>query len=92
MAADAEELSDGHVDKAGPPFTPRHWRWVTGVALEVGAGVSQLVPVIIAALYGRTGLSLIEQPEIHVHPAIQVGLGDLSIDAVTAADTIDEPS
>jgi predicted ATPase len=28
------------------------------------------------------GLSLIEQPEIHVHPAVQVGLGDLLIDSV----------
>ena len=26
---------------------------------------------------------MVEQPEIHVHPAIQVGLGDLLIDAIT---------
>jgi len=26
---------------------------------------------------------LVEQPEIHVHPAMQVGIGDLFIDAVT---------
>jgi hypothetical protein len=81
--ADAEELSDGHVDKtvrrllldtgAGPFVLPS----------EVGAGVSQIIPIVVAALDGRFGLSLMEQPEIHVHPAIQVALGDLLIDAVT---------
>jgi hypothetical protein len=50
---------------------------------EVGAGISQLIPVIVAAIEGRGGLTLVEQPEIHVHPALQVGLGDLFIDAVS---------
>lgn len=50
---------------------------------EVGAGVSQVIPVIVAALEKRAGLVLVEQPEIHVHPAMQVGLGDLFIDAAT---------
>ena len=49
---------------------------------EVGAGISQLVPVVVAALQERAGFALIEQPELHVHPAVQVGLGDLFIDAV----------
>jgi hypothetical protein len=88
VAADAEELSDGHVDKAVRRLLLDTGAGSLVLPSEVGAGVSQLVPVIVAALYGRTGLSLIEQPEIHVHPAIQVGLGDLFIDAVTAADTI----
>jgi len=50
---------------------------------EVGAGISQLIPVVVAALEGRSGLTLVEQPEIHIHPALQVGLGDLFIDAIT---------
>ena len=50
---------------------------------EVGAGISQVIPVVVAALEGRAGLSMIEQPEIHVHPRLQVGLGDLFIDAAT---------
>ncbi|HEX7840795.1 MAG TPA: AAA family ATPase [Kofleriaceae bacterium] len=79
--ADAEELSDGHVDK-----TVRRLLLDTGAGSlvlpsEVGAGVSQVMPVVVAALEGRGGLSLVEQPEIHVHPAMQVGLGDLFIDA-----------
>jgi hypothetical protein len=80
--ADAEDLSEDHVDK-----TIRRLLLDTGadsfvLPSEVGAGISQLVPVVVAALDGRPGLSLIEQPEIHVHPAVQVRLGDLFIDAV----------
>jgi hypothetical protein len=50
---------------------------------EVGAGISQLIPVVVATLEGSAGLSMIEQPEIHVHPRLQVGLGDLFIEAAT---------
>ncbi|MCC7383260.1 MAG: DUF3696 domain-containing protein [Deltaproteobacteria bacterium] len=49
----------------------------------MGAGISQLIPVVVAAVEGRSGLTLVEQPEIHVHPALQVALGDLLIDTVT---------
>ncbi len=81
--AAAEELTDGHVD-----MTVRRLLLDTGAGSlvlpsEVGAGVSQVLPVVVAALEGRAGLALIEQPEIHVHPAVQVGLGDLFIDTVT---------
>jgi hypothetical protein len=81
--ADAEDLSDGHVDT-----TVRRLLLNTGAGSlvlpsEVGAGVSQIIPVIVAALEGRSGLALVEQPEIHVHPAMQVGLGDLFIEAST---------
>jgi hypothetical protein len=48
---------------------------------EVGTGISQLVPVVVAALVGeRKPVALIEQPELHVHPALQVALGDLFIE------------
>lgn len=78
--ADAEELSDGQVDR-----TVRRLLLDTGsrsfvLPSEVGAGISQLLPVIVAAIEGRGGLTLVEQPEIHVHPAVQVGLGDLLVD------------
>lgn len=79
--ADAEDVAAGHVDK-----TVRRLLLDTGAGSfvlpsEVGAGISQLIPVIVAAIEGRGGLSLVEQPEIHVHPAVQVGLGDLLLDA-----------
>jgi len=50
---------------------------------ELGAGISQVLPVIVAALRQKPGVLSIEQPELHVHPALQVGLGDLFIEAAT---------
>ena len=49
---------------------------------DVGVGISQMVPVLVAALRDQDGVLGIEQPELHVHPAIQVGMGDLFIRAV----------
>ncbi|MBK8997354.1 MAG: DUF3696 domain-containing protein [Myxococcales bacterium] len=52
---------------------------------EVGAGISQVVPIVVAALEpSRRKLALLEQPELHIHPALQVGLGDLFIAASSA--------
>lgn len=80
-AADAEELSVDHVDK-----TVRRLLLDTGarsfvLPSEVGAGVAQVVPIVVAALTGK-GMCLIEQPEIHVHPAMQARLGDLFIEGL----------
>jgi hypothetical protein len=50
---------------------------------DVGVGISQMVPVIVASLRKQDGVLGIEQPELHVHPAIQVGMGDLFIKAAT---------
>ena len=51
---------------------------------DVGVGISQMVPVVVAALRKRDGMLAIEQPELHIHPAIQVGIGDLFINAIQA--------
>jgi hypothetical protein len=48
---------------------------------DVGVGISQMVPVIVAALRKQDGVLGVEQPELHIHPAIQVGMGDLFIKA-----------
>lgn len=49
---------------------------------DVGVGISQMIPVIVGCLQDNRGVVAIEQPELHVHPAIQVGLGDLFIRAI----------
>jgi hypothetical protein len=57
----------------------------TGVVVgpnDVGVGLSQLIPVIVSTLALYEGLFCIEQPELHIHPAIQVGLGDLFAEAI----------
>ena len=49
---------------------------------DVGFGVSQILPVIALCYYAPTGSTLLlEQPEIHLHPAVQAGLADVFIDA-----------
>lgn len=48
---------------------------------DVGIGISQVLPVLVAA-YGSQGkLIAMEQPEIHLHPALQAELGDVFIEA-----------
>lgn len=46
---------------------------------EIGTGVSQLMPLIVAAITQKSGLIACEQPELHLHPRIQVAIGDLLI-------------
>lgn len=55
--------------ESGDSFQPR----------DVGIGISQVLPVVVAALEQSAALVAIEQPELHIHPAVQVGLGDLFI-------------
>ena len=50
---------------------------------DVGVGISQMIPVVVGCLAKKvSGLLAIEQPELHIHPAVQVGIGDLLIHAV----------
>ena len=56
-------------DARGFKFTPH----------EIGIGISQVLPVVVAAVSSNSPLVAIEQPELHIHPAVQVELGDLFI-------------
>ncbi len=47
---------------------------------DVGVGISQVLPVVVAAQDISASVVCIEQPELHIHPSVQVGLGDLFID------------
>lgn len=54
---------------------------------DIGVGVSQVIPVVIGALApasagGPCSVFCVEQPELHVHPAVQVALGDIFITAI----------
>ncbi len=49
-------------------------------AQDIGVGISQVLPVVVAAQEANASIVCIEQPELHVHPAVQVGLGDLFMD------------
>jgi predicted ATPase len=51
---------------------------------DVGFGISQILPVIIQGfLSSKNSTTIIEQPEIHLHPKMQADLADLFIDIVT---------
>jgi len=46
-------------------------------AQDIGVGVSQTLPVVVGAVEPNCSIFVVEQPELHVHPAIQVSLGDV---------------
>ncbi|MCZ2135735.1 MAG: AAA family ATPase [Burkholderiales bacterium] len=48
---------------------------------DVGIGISQVLPVLVMAYGSRGKLLAMEQPEIHLHPALQAELGDVFIEA-----------
>ncbi|WP_164104426.1 DUF3696 domain-containing protein [Candidatus Laterigemmans baculatus] len=48
---------------------------------DVGFGISQILPVVVALLVAKEDYVLVEQPELHLHPRLQTELGDLLIEA-----------
>ena len=46
---------------------------------DVGFGISQVLPIVVQSRLSEKKTILIEQPEIHLHPAHQAELGDLFI-------------
>lgn len=47
---------------------------------DIGVGISQVIPVVVAALDAERAILAVEQPELHLHPAVQAALGDLFIE------------
>ena len=48
---------------------------------DIGIGVSQVLPVLVSAYASENELLAIEQPEIHLHPALQAELGDVFLES-----------
>lgn len=54
---------------------------------DVGFGISQFLPIIVADLQlGKKSTLFIAQPEIHLHPKIQAQFGDYIIDRILKDD------
>ncbi len=58
---------------------PKRDVWVA--LQDVGVGTSQVLPIILEALAQQNQLIAIEQPELHLHPALQAKLGDVFIES-----------
>ena len=48
---------------------------------DIGIGISQVLPVLVSAFASSRQIIAIEQPEIHLHPALQADLGDVFLQA-----------
>ncbi|MFK7602071.1 AAA family ATPase [Deinococcus sp. SM5_A1] len=51
-------------------------------ARDVGLGVSQVLPVLVNAAAGKGRWLLVEQPELHLHPALQAELADVFVESI----------
>lgn len=52
--------------------------------LDVGFGISQVLPIIVQSLLSERNIILIEQPELHLHPRLQAELGSLFAECISA--------
>lgn len=53
--------------------------------IHVGFGLTQVLPIVVAALSARAGdILLIENPEVHLHPAGQALMGQFLADVAKA--------
>lgn len=48
---------------------------------DVGIGISQVLPVLVTAFASRNRIVAMEQPEIHLHPALQAELADVFLES-----------
>ncbi len=54
---------------------------------DVGFGVSQFMPVLVQCFYAPpNSIIVIEQPELHLHPAVQQNLADLFIEVIQSRE------
>ncbi len=83
---EAKRVADTQVDlQVGRMPHPKHGGAKDLVSIaDVGFGVSQTLPVVVALRAARPGrLVYIEQPEIHLHPRAQVAMARLLVNAAT---------
>ena len=54
---------------------------------DVGFGISQVLSVLVQCFYAPAGsIIIMEQPEIHLHPAAQAALADVMIDVINSRE------
>lgn len=82
---DLEEIADGTNLYQAIVKTSR--TSVPTALTDVGFGVSQVLPALVLLYYVPEGSTvLMEQPEIHLHPAVQSGLADVILNVAASRD------
>ena len=57
---------------------------------DVGFGISQILPVVVEGVAGRSDIVCVDQPEVHLHPRLQAEIADLMIETRTRKQWIVE--
>jgi len=86
---DQHKAANGLIQSIIPPFLERRKEIALAelpanikVSLQdVGVGISQVLPVLMNAFGEESSLIAVEQPEIHIHPALQAELADVFIES-----------
>lgn len=53
---------------------------------EIGTGIQYLLPVLVETMAGGSTQQIIEEPELHAHPALQAELGDVFLRGALSTD------
>jgi len=69
----------GIVDKRHLLFRELKFR-INLTANQLGTGISQVLPLVVAANTDSVGMISVEQPELHIHPRLQTELADLFLE------------
>lgn len=82
-------IASFRVDEVAPgsglyrAFLKRDLRSPDTLITDVGFGISQILPVLVLLYYApERSTVFLEQPEIHLHPAVQSALADLIVTVV----------
>ncbi len=82
---EVKSISNQRQDYEVKVLTKGSQHWVD--LLDVGFGVSQVLPVIVQCFYApHDSIIIVEQPEVHLHPKAQASLADVLIDAINARE------